>query len=241
MSLHRELIKRAFSSLGYSVRRTESAKTGDDPFSDMRARVMRTAPVLFDVGANIGQTAQKLRACFEGGTIYSFEPSQSTFKELQDRTIGIPNLHRVNCGMGAIEETKTFVENSLSDMSSFFEPGPACWGSVKQRTEIRIDTIDGFYSKNGIHSIDVLKSDTQGFELEVLCGAKSMMSKNRIHLVYLELTFSDMYQGMPKVHEILKTLFDAGFQVVSFYEMHHQSGLLGWTDALFINPAYRPG
>jgi hypothetical protein len=25
---------------------------------------------------------------------------------------------------------------------------------------------------------------------------------------------------------------------VSFYEMHYQNGLLSWTDALFIDPAY---
>jgi hypothetical protein len=47
-----------------------------------------------------------------------------------------------------------------------------------------------------------------------------------------------MYEGMPRVDETLRFLFDHGFRVVSFYDMHYQADLLGWTDVLLVQPAY---
>jgi len=41
---------------------------------------------------------------------------------------------------------------------------------VKQRIDIQLDTIDEYCGLAGIDHIDVLKSDTQGFDLDVLRG-----------------------------------------------------------------------
>ena len=59
-----------------------------------------------------------------------------------------------------------------------------------------------------------------------------------VGIIYLEITFSAMYQGLPRIDELFKFLLDHGFRVVSFYDMYYQNGLLGWTDVLFVNPAY---
>jgi Methyltransferase FkbM domain len=86
-----------------------------------------------------------------------------------------------------------------------------------------------------------LKSDTQGFELDALRGDSRMFGRRRIGLVYIEVIFSAMYQGLPRTDETPKFLFNHGFRIVSFYVMHYQNDLLGWTDILFVNPAYSDG
>jgi FkbM family methyltransferase len=236
MQFHKTVIKYALSSLGYELRRTRNL--GLDPFKDMSHFVTSSTPVLFDVGANVGQTIKNLRQHFKQSTIHAFEPSPSTFQTLRERTLGITGLHLINAGLGAHPEIKTFVENQSPDISSFLEPGQDCWGSVKQRLSFRLDTIDEYCERAGVQHIDVLKSDTQGFELEVLRGASRMFEQKRIRLIYLEIIFSAMYQGLPGIDEVFKFLFDHGFRVVSFYDMHYQNGLLSWTDVLFVDPAY---
>ena len=236
MQVHKTVIKHALSSLGYEIRSTQNV--GRDPFRDMSHFVTSSSPVLFDVGANIGQTVKKLRQHFKRSTIHAFEPSVSTFQTLRERTLGITGLHLVNIGLGSRPEIKTFIENQRSDMSSFLDPGRDCWGSVKQRVSFELDTIDEYCGRVGVDRIDVLKSDTQGFELEVLRGASRMFQRKRIRLIYLEMIFSAIYLGLPGIDEIFKFLFDRGFRVVSFYDMHYQNRQLAWTDVLLVDPAY---
>ena len=80
-------------------------------------------------------------------------------------------------------------------MSSFLEPGRDSWGAVKRRTPVNIKTIDGYCELHEISRIDILKSDTQGFDLEVLKGASGLFDRHCIHLVYLEIGFGELYKN----------------------------------------------
>jgi hypothetical protein len=77
MQLHKTAIKYVLSSLGYELRRTNNRRR--DPFEDMGRFVTLPNPILFDVGANLGQTIDNFRRHFKRSTIHSFEPSPSTF------------------------------------------------------------------------------------------------------------------------------------------------------------------
>jgi hypothetical protein len=45
-----------------------------------------------------------------------------------------------------------------------------------------------------VQFIDLLKSDTQGFDLEVLKGAQGLLDARKIRLIYLEVTFQKLYE-----------------------------------------------
>jgi hypothetical protein len=60
------------------------------------------------------------------------------------------------------------------------------------------------------------------------------MQAERIGLVYLEVIFSEMYQGMPSFTETFQFLLDHHFQLVSYYRPNFQNDLLSWTDVLFV-------
>jgi FkbM family methyltransferase len=227
-------IKRALLHCGYSVHRVPSSDvTGYDPFEDIRRLTSSARPVVFDVGANTGQSVQQFRRYFRNPEIHSFEPGEEAFQKLARNTQGLPGVHIAKNGMGAAREMKAFVENELSDMSSFLEPGEDAWGSVTCRPALQLDTVDDYCNRAGIGHIDILKSDTQGYDLEVLRGASKLLRDKRIDLIYLEVIFSKMYQGSPRFDEVYALLANYGMTLVSFYDMHYQHNRLSWTNALF--------
>jgi hypothetical protein len=48
-----------------------------------------SAPVLFDVDANVGQTIKNFRHYFKRSTIHGFKRGPSTFEMLREQTPGI--------------------------------------------------------------------------------------------------------------------------------------------------------
>jgi hypothetical protein len=56
---------------------------------------------IFDVGANVGQTAILLSRRFPQAKIYSFEPLSATFHKLQQNTAALKNVTCENCALGS--------------------------------------------------------------------------------------------------------------------------------------------
>lgn len=211
---------------------------GKDPLDDMAKYLHNDRPVVFDVGANVGQSIHRFRSQFPRCIINSFEPSPTTFKILSQQASELEDVRLWNCALGSVSEQMIFLENSHSYMSSFLPLSEFGWGKITKETSVEVRTIDQFCHDEEIERIDILKSDTQGFELEVFKGAEGTIRANKIGLIYFEIIFSDMYKNLPsfaKVYEYL-TLHD--FLLVSFYEFHYQMQLASWTDALFVHKSY---
>jgi len=209
-----------------------------DPLDDMyRLLKNKSKPLIFDVGANIGQTIDKFLARFPESEIYSFEPGPETFLKLSTNH-NLKNVHLENIAMGSTVGKKEFSQNTHPAMSSFLDIDRSGWGKIENKVMVDTMSVDHYCQLNGITRIDILKSDTQGFELEVLKGALQMMSSNNIHLVYFEFIFSDMYKDLPGFHEVYKLLSDNNFRLVKFYDFNYQEGMLSWADVLFVNTAY---
>lgn len=240
MRFIKSCIQGAMNAIGYNVRRI-SGRLGHDPYLDMgRFVAAERRPVLFDVGANLGQTIVVARSRLRRPIIHAFEPSPATFLELQRRSSEIPDLTLNNCGVGSEAGFLSLIENTCCDMSSFLEPGADIWGEVRNRVRVPVCTIDDYCSVGrNITAIDILKSDTQGFDLEVLRGASGMLSAGRIQQVFLEVTFGDLYKKLPRLDEIYGFLADRGFELVSFYTFQYRNNRAGSTDALFVNPKFR--
>ena len=219
---------------GFDIVRYPTKTRG--PFDDMADFLVGTNDLMvLDVGGNVGQSVKRFRGRFPQARIHSFEPSPGAYAQLEANCSSIPGVTTWNCAMGSVKGRMPLLENDASDMTSFHEPGTRAWGKVSRTTVVDVQTLDSFAAEQGIERVDVLKSDTQGFEFEVLSGAKGLMSEDRIAMVYLEMIFSDMYKTMPPVEKVLGLLSENGFLPVNFYEPNLQGGLLSWMDALFIN------
>src|SRR6187402_3249647 len=97
------LVRPMLNRLGYDIHRISSGgDLGLDPFRDMRRlSAGNRRLVVFDVGANIGQSVDRFREVLERPIIHSFEPEPATFAELRRRKGGVPGLSLNNFALGS--------------------------------------------------------------------------------------------------------------------------------------------
>jgi FkbM family methyltransferase len=232
--LAKRAVKAIFRLLGFEIHYVRKG-VGVDAFADMRMLAATESPVIFDVGANVGQSIGIFRKRFERPSIHSFEPGRATFEQLQRNMTDVPDLQLNNVALGATSGSATLIENERTDMSSLLEPGPDCWGEIERRYAVDVTTVDDYCSQRGIEKIDILKIDTQGFDLEVLRGAERMLTSGAVRQVFMEITFSEMYIGLPRFDETFAFLADRRFRLVAFYDFYYQRDRAAWTDGLFIH------
>jgi FkbM family methyltransferase len=192
--------------------------------------------MVFDVGAHTGESVVRFKSLFPRCTLHAFEPSLPTFTELQANTRGIGNLTLVQAGVGRLDGAQTLLENSASVMTSFLTPSEDARGAVVNQREVDMVTLDTYCSKNQIDFIDLLKIDTQGYDLEALRGAEGLLTERRIRIVQSEVIFSDMYRGSAPLDDVYAFMTAHYFRLLGFYNWHVDGGAAAWADALFVIP-----
>jgi FkbM family methyltransferase len=232
IGLIRRLGKKALRAAGIDIRFIP--KLGFDAFVDMRKLAGTQTPVVFDVGANRGQSIERFRKTFARPAIHSFEPGREAFAELRRLHGDTPGVVLNNVALGPRAESRLFLDNDHDDMSSFLEPSVTAWGEIRDRYPVEMITLDDYCRTHGIERIDILKIDTQGFDLQVLAGAEQMLRAPAIRMVFTEVIFSEMYKGLPRFDETYAFFADRGFALVSLYDFYYQNDRASWTDALFI-------
>jgi hypothetical protein len=49
----------------------------------------------------------------------------------------------------------------------------------------------------------------------------------------MEITFIDLYKGLPTLDALYRFMTERGFHLVAFYDFHYQNNRMGWCDAMF--------
>lgn len=207
---------------------------------DLRRYSGGSLPVVFDVGANIGQTCLHIRRHFPQSTIHSFEPVPSVFEELQRRTSRSFHIETHNLALGDQPgEVRLRVRSESLTNSLFDSPSADASNSVL----VRVVRVDDFCTENSIESIDLLKIDVEGFELQVLRGAEQMLRRRRVKYIYVE---AGLVRHMPyKTHfaALDEFLQDNGYMLSNFYEtfpFQADKSLAIYTNCLYILPESCP-
>mgnify|MGYP001424891853 CR=1 FL=1 len=135
--------------------------------------------------------------------------------------------------------------NNLIDTSSLYESEdnflPENYNNyldLKRKISINCCTLDQFTLDKNINKINILKVDIQGSELKVFEGAKRLLEKNQIDLIYTEVFFLPFYKNMPLFNDISAYLNSYGYSFHGFYNESHSgyTGKLQWCDAIFFSP-----
>ncbi len=138
------------------------------------------APLILDVGANIGQSVEKYRHHFPDCRIHSFEPNPAAFEKLVQSWGDTPGITLHSQGLNSKPGIFQFHVTNTPEASSLLPPDPKLMKlSVKNKYDFRkIDvectTLDQFCISQKINHIDILKQDVQGAELEVLKGGGTL-------------------------------------------------------------------
>ncbi len=189
-----------------------------------RVLVENDIDLVLDVGANIGQFAKSLRAVGYRGEIVSFEPVAAQFAQLSANADSDPRWTVLPFALGEVEEDKAINVMRSSVFSSFNAPSVDATkafsegNSVVTSEHVSVRRLDTVLEERGLTSAlgrCLLKSDTQGFDLQVLRGAGRFL--NGIRLLQIELSVIPLYEGSVHMAEMLRFLDDASFVPVGLF------------------------
>lgn len=123
-----------------------------------------------DVGANIGVTSIAAAKIFPDCRVYGFEPSPSTFGFLARNVAHnrCPNVRPLPLALGSALGVERFEESPNSAQRHL--GGTGSEGSPL----VKVTTLDEFAQTEALNP-GFIKIDTEGFELEVLEGAKGLI------------------------------------------------------------------
>jgi FkbM family methyltransferase len=204
--------KMVLASIGTSLHLSPS---GALLSNDIRRRLPRQQmKVIFDVGANVGQSAMTFLVNYPRAQVFSFEPAPKTFAVLQESVKRFSNVKAYGVGMGHKREMVRF--NCTKAASESY--GIAVDQSDEDQPLVPITTLDEFCAEHCVPRIDYLKVDTEGNDLNVLIGAQKMLMDAEIGIVIVECSmnpdnklhvpFSDFYHFMSPL----------GYRVFGVYE-----------------------
>ena len=99
---------------------------------------------------------------------------------------------------------------------------PQRYGMKSLSAMCRVETADAFSADNAIPRIDILKIDTEGYDLEVLNGARGLISEGRIQFVFVE--FNEVLLSVRasggSLQQIAEFLEPNGFAFIAAYTDH---------------------
>ena len=208
-SVVRELMARVAGRYGYELRREPSTA------AFLHARGV---DLVVDVGANAGQYAGALRRAGYRGRIHSFEPVAAVFATLAGRAARDPAWQATRSAVGATTGEATInvaadtVYSSIRTASAF--GGVRDRNMLPVRTErVSVTTLDNVIAP-GSASAFFLKIDTQGFEREVLDGARALLPA--CVGLQLELPIEHLYEGVWSFDEAIACATGLGFVPAQF-------------------------
>lgn len=197
--------------------------------------------MIFDVGANVGQSALEFAKSFPEAAIHSFEPFASNFNKLLHNTrdtVAIRTHHLALTDRDGSMDV--LVDNVMnSEWNSITEKRQAEMKSSSDfsKESVLLSRGDSFCEVQGISGIDVLKIDTEGHDLEVIRGFEGMFEKGKILSVIVEVGFLED-QSHGNFQEINNYLTRKGMQLAGFYETcYFESGKCEYANALYLLPA----
>ena len=213
-----EVLKKVIQSLGFELRRLSP---GTNPGFQLLKGLQRfEVDIVFDIGANTGQFASELRSVGYKGRIISFEPLSDAYQTLitaaaHDRGWTVHPRGAIGDFDGEIDINVAGNSVSSSVLPMLNSHSAAAVDSAyigSERAPIyRLDSVASDYVQDSANYF--IKVDTQGFEWQVLDGAREMLKQARG--VMCELSLVPLYEGQRLWKDMLHRLEAEGFTLWS--------------------------
>ena len=146
--------------------------------------------VIFDIGANIGDTTLNFAKLVKQGKVYAFEPTDYAWQKLIRNVSLNPSLYH------RIIPYKVFIADETKDNSDLIaysswkvdshdkKSHPYHGGLPMSATNTASITLDDFCTREKISRVDLIKIDTDGHECSVLKGAIKTLSMHKPAIIF---------------------------------------------------------
>lgn len=178
----------------------------EQAFDDAMFAEISPGDVVWDVGANIGYYSKKFaEAAGPGGKVFAFEPFPLTIERLQSETTGYETIEVVPMAL-ASQCGAMHMQIGGDELGATNKVVGK--GATEGIIEIEAISGDALISRSDMQCPNILKIDTEGFELDVLQGMRSLLNRQEIRALFIEVHFGNLAErGMSnapaKIEEIL--------------------------------------
>ena len=198
----------------------------------IKERKINEFATFFDVGAHKGESITLFTNNFKIKSMYSFEASPVNFQILANKINSskkkFKNIKLIieNYAIGSdikkvklkqLSESSSSTIRGLNENSDYFKNKKILLqdsSKIDFFTEIEIDqiTLSDYSKKNNIDNIDFIKIDTEGYELEVLKGAKDILPNTK--MILFEHHYDDMIEKKYSFSDISDFLRSNNFEQI---------------------------
>jgi FkbM family methyltransferase len=155
---------------------------------------------VLDVGARGGVHPRWTRFLQNYAAVL-FEPEPEEYARLQG--VLPENYMLLNTALSEAPGERTLYVTRSGGASSVYQPNMTLLRrfphsdryEVEKQTSLEADSLDNVLRKESVPSVDFIKIDTQGHELAILSGARSVL--NTVLGLELEVEFLELYCGQP--------------------------------------------
>ena len=206
------------------------------PFPMVRRYFKDWAPkLIFDVGANIGQTSVTYATAFPEAIIHAFEPSPEAYQKLVENTSGFPNVVTHPFALGRTDAVLGFAQSSASTRNRLL-PATAAGGENTIQVQVR-NGADAFRDLSASR-IDYLKIDTEGHDYDVLLGMVPVLAQ--VDFIEVEAAMNPYNKTHVPIRKVEDLLWHLGFHLFHIMEqtMEWKRGgrpILRRSNPVFIN------
>ncbi|WP_396610308.1 FkbM family methyltransferase [Haloferax sp. S1W] len=145
--------------------------------------------VVVDVGANTGTYTLAAAADAPSVEVVAVEPNPNVASQLQANVEANPFDDRVRiltCGLGDADETREFHLSNYDELGSFSSAHASAWeAQVVDTAQVSMRSLDSLVDSDAVPPPDHLKIDVEGYGVNVLRGAESVLRDYR-PTVYFE-------------------------------------------------------
>lgn len=205
----------------------------------LKHRIRFPFQVIFDVGSNVGDTVLMYHKHFPQARIYCFEPFAKAFGKLGKNTGGYPNIILNQLALGdSIESLDIPLKSDEHTNVNTLKTETIGHGGSMGSERISVETLDHYLEQHPeIGQIDLLKIDTEGYDLKVLTGAHKTLSQAKAKMIFTEVGFSKENNLHVKLCEMIPFLEKYEYTFLGIFSMDvnnlHRRPQFG--NALFIH------
>lgn len=190
-------------------------------------RFFSNEPIVFDVGAHVGETAALYNNIFENAKIYNFEPNQKFFKKLKEniKFLNPKNKNKFiphSIALSNHIEKKEYYEYSNPVLSGFYKIDDKISADISKPVNLvdkftmMTETGDTFCQRNNIKNIDFLKINVQGYEIEVINGFTQMLKDKKIKFILAEFDYTGRYEKKVRITDLESLLSNYDYELFDF-------------------------
>jgi FkbM family methyltransferase len=219
-----DLLTLAYKKDGF-LNYEDLAASGEEHFVTklLAPRLVGQTPVIFDVGSNVGEYSELVIRAIPGARVFAFEPNPDTFEILRVNLEGT-SIRCVPLGVGSHEGSQVlyvYPDARSAPHASVYRHVFNDFHQCSEPAEIACEftALDRFCAREGVSKVHFLKIDAEGNELDVLRGARGLLSARAID--YLQFEFGE---GSVYSRSFVRDFYQE-LQGYSFFRVH-PDGLL---------------